>query len=121
MIQFGTYLKAADNSGAKLLYCIKVLGGSKRRYAKIGDVITASIKEAETGKAVKKKDIVKAVIIRQKTPFRRKDGSYLRFDENEAVLVDGLNARSTRVFGPVPRELRQKGFDSIVALTKYVI
>ncbi len=121
MIQFGTYLKVADNSGAKLIYCIKVLGGSKRRYAKIGDIITASVKEAQPGKEVKKKDIVRAIIVRQKTPFRRKDGSYLRFDENEAVLIDGLNARSTRVFGPVPRELRQKGFDSVVALTKYVI
>jgi len=121
MIQPETRLKVADNSGAKIIQCFKVLGGSRRRYAQIGDLIVASVKVAEPRKAVKKKDIVRAVIVRQKKAFRRKDGSYIRFDENAAVLVDGHNPKGGRIFGPVPRELKEKGFDKIVSLAPEVL
>ena len=109
MIQTQTKLNIADNSGAKLIGVIKVLGGTRRRYARIGDLVVASVKVAEPRKSVKKKDIVKAVIVRQKAPFRRKDGSYIRFDENAAVIVDGFNPRGGRIFGPIPQQPRGKG------------
>jgi len=121
MIQTETKLKVADNTGAKIIQCFKVLGGSKRRYAQIGDVIVASVKSAEPRKIVKKKDVVRAVIVRQRKAFRRKDGSYIRFDENAAVIVDGFNPRGGRIFGPVPRELKEKGFDKIVSLAPEVL
>ncbi|MBU1255548.1 50S ribosomal protein L14 [Patescibacteria group bacterium] len=121
MIQSETRLKVADNSGAKIIQCFKILGGSRRRYAQIGDVIVASVKVAEPRKAVKKKDVVRAVIVRQKRAFRRKDGSYIRFDENAAVIVDGHNPKGGRIFGPVPRELKEKGFDKIVSLAPEVL
>ena len=121
MIQFGTNLKIADNTGAKSIRVIKVLGGSRRRYARIGDIVTASIKEAEPRKLVKKKDIIRAVIVRQKKSSRRKDGSYIRFDENAAVILDGLNPKGNRIFGPIPRELKDKGFTKIVSLAKEVL
>ncbi|MFH0906722.1 MAG: 50S ribosomal protein L14 [bacterium] len=121
MIQDGTKLKIADNTGAKLIQCFKVLGGSKRRYAQIGDIIVASVKQAEPRKIVKKKDVVRAVIVRQKRAFRRADGSYIRFDENAAVIVDGHNPKGGRIFGPVPRELKEKGFDKIVSLAPEVL
>ena len=121
MIQDGTKLKVADNSGAKIIQCFKVLGGSRRRYAQIGDIIVGSVKEAEPRKAVKKKDIVRAVIIRQKKAFRRADGSYLRFDENAAVIVEGHSPKGGRIFGPVPRELKEKGFDKIVSLAPEIL
>lgn len=121
MIQFGTNLKVADNTGAKHIRVIKVLGGSKRRYAQIGDLVTASVKVAEPRKAVKKKDIVKAVIVRQKKALRRKDGSYIRFDENAAVIVDGALPKGNRIFGPIPRELKEKGYPKIVSLAKEVL
>ena len=121
MIQAGTRLKIADNTGAKLIQCFKVLGGSRRRYAQIGDVIVASVKSAEPRRTVKKKDIVRAVIVRQKKTFRRNDGSYIRFDENAAVIVDGHNPKGGRIFGPVPRELKEKGFDKIVSLAPEVL
>ena len=121
MIQSETRLKVADNSGAKIIQCFKVLGGSRRRYAQIGDLIVASVKVAEPRKAVKKKDVVRAVIVRQKRAFRRKDGSYIRFDENAAVIVDGHNPKGGRIFGPVPRELKEKGFDKIVSLAPEVL
>jgi len=121
MIQAETKLKVADNSGAKLIQCFKVLGGSRRRYARIGDVIIASVKSAEPRKAVKKKDVVRAVVVRQKQPFRRADGSYIRFDENAAVIIEGSNPKGGRIFGPVTRELKEKGFDKIVSLAPEVL
>lgn len=122
MIQDGTKLKVADNTGAKIVGCFKVLGGSKRRYARIGDVIVASIKEATPGGLVKKKEIVKAVVVRQRSNLRRKDGSYIRFDDNAVVLIDkDKNPRGTRIFGPVARELRDKGYMKIISLAPEVL
>ena len=121
MIQPGTKLKIADNTGAKMIQCFKILGGTRRRYAQIGDVVVASVKIAEPRKVVKKKDVVRAVIVRQKKAFRRKDGSYIRFDENAAVIVEGKNPKGGRIFGPVPRELKEKGFDKIVSLAPEVL
>jgi large subunit ribosomal protein L14 len=121
MIQAGTKLKVADNSGAKIIQCFKVLGGSRRRYAQIGDIVVASVKKAEPRKAVKKKDVVRAVIVRQKKAYRRSDGSYIRFDENAAVIVDGYTPKGGRIFGPIPRELKEKKFDKIVSLAPEVI
>lgn len=122
MIQPETRLIAADNSGARKLSCIKVLGGSKRRYAQIGDMIVASVKEAAPRAGVKKKEVVKAVIVRQVKEMSRADGSTIRFDENAAVLVnnDG-QPRGTRIFGPVGRELRDRGFARIVSLAPEVL
>ena len=121
MIQVQTRLKVADNSGAKVIQCFKVLGGSKRRYAQIGDIIVASVKEAEPRKAVKKGDVVKAVIVRQKKSLRRRDGSYIRFDDNAAVILDGMDPKGGRIFGPVARELKEKGFDKIVSMAPEVL
>ena len=122
MIQMQTRLKAADNTGAKELMCIRVLGGTRRKYANIGDVVVASVKKAAPGGMVKKGDVVKAVIVRSAKGLRRADGTYIRFDENAAVIInkDG-NPRGTRVFGPVARELRDKNFMKIVSLAPEVI
>lgn len=114
-------LKVADNSGAKLLQVIKILGGSKRRYAGLGDIIVASVKIAEPRKVVKKKDVVRAVIVRQRNPHRRKDGSYVRFDENAAVVLEGKEPKGGRIFGPVARELRDRGFTKIISLAQEVV
>ncbi|MDK2798998.1 MAG: large subunit ribosomal protein [Clostridiales bacterium] len=117
MIQQQTLLKVADNTGAKELMCIRVLGGSKRRYANIGDVIIASVKKATPGGVVKKGDVVKAVVVRSVKGLRRPDGSYIRFDENAAVIIrDDKNPRGTRIFGPVARELRDRDFMKILSL-----
>ena len=117
MIQMQTYLKVADNTGAKELMCIRVLGGSRRRYANIGDVIVASVRKATPGGTVKKGDVVKAVIVRSMKGARRADGTYVRFDENAAVLIkDDNSPRGTRIFGPVARELRDSGFMKICSL-----
>lgn len=122
MIQAETKLAVADNTGAKRLACIKVLGGSRRRYASIGDLIVASVKEATPRGMVKKKDVVKAVIVRQRKEVGRRDGSHIRFDENAAVLVaDDGNPRGTRIFGPVARELRDHGYSKIVSLAPEVL
>lgn len=121
MIQAGTKLKVADNTGAKVIQCFKILKGSRRRYARIGDIIVASVKEAEPRKAVKKKDVVKAVVVRQKKAYRRADGSYIRFDENAAVILDGKNPKGGRVFGPIPKEIKEKGFDKIASLAVEVL
>ena len=122
MIQTETRLKVADNSGAREILTIKVLGGSKRKFASIGDVIVASVKQATPGGAVKKGDVVKAVIVRTKSGARRKDGSYIKFDENAAVIIrDGKTPRGTRIFGPVARELRDGGFMKIVSLAPEVL
>ena len=122
MIQQESRLKVADNSGAREILTIKVLGGSKRKFASIGDVIVASVKQATPGGAVKKGDIVKAVIVRTKTGARRADGSYIKFDENAAVIIrEDKNPRGTRIFGPVARELRDGGFMKIVSLAPEVL
>ena len=122
MIQTETRLKVADNSGAREILTIKVLGGSKRKFASIGDVIVASVKQATPGGAVKKGDVVKAVIVRTKSGARRKDGSYIKFDENAAVIIrDDKTPRGTRIFGPVARELRDGGFMEIVSLAPEVL
>ena len=122
MIQMQTTLKVADNSGARRLTCIKVLGGSKRRYASIGDVFVATVKDAIPGAGVKKGDVVKCVVVRTKKEKRRPDGSYIRFDENAAVLInDQQQPRGTRIFGPVGRELRDRKFMRIVSLAPEVL
>jgi len=122
MIQTESKLKVADNSGAKLLLCIKVLGGSKRRYATVGDVIVVSIKEAMPNSKVKKGDVMKAVIVRTKKEVARVDGSYIKFDDNSAVLITPQNEPvGTRIFGPVARELRAKNFMKIVSLAPEVL
>jgi large subunit ribosomal protein L14 len=122
MIQQYSRLKVADNSGARQLMCIQVMGGSRRRYGTVGDIITASVKQAAPGSAVKKGDVVKAVIVRAAQGWRRSDGSYIRFDENAAVvLADTENPRGTRIFGPVARELRERRFMKIVSLAPEVV
>ena len=122
MIQQESRLKVADNTGAKELLCIHVLGGSTRRYASIGDIIVASVKDATPGGVVKKGDVVKAVVVRTVKSTRRKDGSYIRFDENAAVIIkDDKTPRGTRIFGPVARELRDKQFMRIVSLAPEVL
>ncbi|MEK7149096.1 MAG: 50S ribosomal protein L14 [Patescibacteria group bacterium] len=121
MIQPRSILKVADNSGAKRLQVIKVLGGSRRRYACLGDVVVASVKEAEPRKLVKKKDVVKVVIVRQRASFRRKDGTYIRFDENAAVVIDGFEPKGGRIFGPVAREVRDRGYVKIASLAPEVV
>ena len=122
MIQQQTYLKVADNTGAKEIMCIRVLGGSGRRYANIGDVIVASVKKAAPGGVVKKGDVVKAVIVRTKSGARREDGSYIKFDENAGVIINAdKSPRGTRIFGPVARELRENDFMKIVSLAPEVL
>lgn len=122
MIQSETKLKIADNTGAKMAKCIKVLGGSKRRYARIGDIIVVSIKEASPKGVVKKKAVERAVVVRQVKEYKRKDGSVIRFDENAIVIIDTeRQPKGTRVFGPVARELREKGFQKIISLAPDVL
>jgi len=123
MIQHRSMLQVADNSGAKKLMCIRVLGGYKKRFARIGDIITCSVKEAVPRGAVKKSDVVHAVIVRQRKEKRRKDGTYIRFDENAAVIIDKKTKepKGTRIFGPVARELRTNGFKKIISLAPEVL
>ena len=122
MIQQETFLKVADNTGAKEIKCIRVLGGSKRKYGNIGDVIVASVRKSTPGGTVKKGEVVKAVIVRSAKGVRRADGTYVRFDENAAVLIrDDKNPRGTRIFGPVARELREKDYMKIVSLAPEVL
>lgn len=125
MIQERSILKVADNSGAKIVRCFKVLGGGGggyKRYAGIGDKIVASVQVAEPRKAIKKKEVVKAVIVRQRNVLRRKNGSYVRFDENAVVLVDEKNEpKGTRIFGPLPREIKEKGFETIFSMAEEII
>ena len=122
MIQAQTVLNVADNSGAKKLMCFKVLGGTRRRYARIGDIVVASVKESTAEGAVKKGEVVKVVIVRTKKEIRREDGSYIKFDKNAAVIIDAQrNPIGTRIFGPVARELRDKGFTKIISLAPEVI
>lgn len=122
MIQQESRLKVADNSGAKSILCIRVLGGTRRRYARVGDIIVASVKDANPTGNVKKKSVVKAVVVRTRDTIRRADGSTISFDENAAVIInDDKNPKATRVFGPVPRELRDKGYMKIVSLAPEVL
>lgn len=122
MVQQESRLRIADNTGAKEILCIRVLGGSTRRYARVGDIIVASVKQAQPGANVKKGDVVKAVVVRTKSKIRREDGSYIRFDDNAAVIIrEDRNPRGTRIFGPVARELRYKDFMKIVALAPEVL
>ena len=122
MIQQESFLKVADNSGAKEIKCIRVLGGSRRKYASIGDVIVASVRKAAPGGQVKKGDVVKAVVVRTAQPVRRADGTYVRFDENAAVLIkDDRNPTGTRIFGPVARELRDREYMKILSLAPEVL
>ena len=122
MIQTESRLRVADNSGAKELLCIRILGGTSRKYANIGDIIVCAVKDATPGGVVKKSDVVKAVIVRTKTGVRRADGSYVKFDQNAAVIIkDDMQPVGTRIFGPVARELREKGFMKIVSLAPEVL
>ena len=122
MIQMESYLKVADNTGAKEIHCIRVLGGSKRKFGNIGDVIVASVRKAAPGGTVKKGDVVKAVIVRTKRGVRREDGTYVRFDENAAVIIkEDKNPKGTRIFGPVARELRDRDYMKILSLAPEVI
>lgn len=122
MIQPGSKIKVADNSGAKVVQCFNIPGGTKKRYAQLGDIIVASVKEAEPRREVKRHDIVRAVVVRQKKAFRRKDGSYIRFDENACcILADGKNPKGNRIFGPIPREIKEKGFEKITTLAQEVV
>lgn len=123
MIQQESRLAICDNSGARSLLCIRVLGGSGRRYARVGDVVVGSVKTANPQGAVKRKSVVKAVVVRTRNPIRRKDGSTIRFDDNAAVILgdDDKSPRGTRIFGPVPRELREKGYSRIISLAPEVL
>jgi large subunit ribosomal protein L14 len=122
MIQQESRVRVADNTGARELLCIKVLGGSGRRYASVGDIVVGTIKEAIPGSAVKKGEVVRAVVVRTKKEKRRPDGTYIKFDENAVVLIDNqMNPRGTRIFGPVARELRQKNFMKIISLSPEVL
>jgi large subunit ribosomal protein L14 len=123
MIQPQTILNIADNSGAKVVQCFRVLGGTRRRYAQIGDIVVGAVKKAEPRKLVKKHDKVRVVIVRQKRPFRREDGSYVAFDDNAAVVLDGKTKepKGGRIFGPIPKEIKEKGFEKIAGLAKEII
>jgi large subunit ribosomal protein L14 len=122
MIQVESRLRVADNTGAREILCIRIRGGSKRRYATVGDIIVGTVKQATPGGGVKKGDVVRAVVVRTKKEFGRKDGTYIAFDENAAVLIDNQgNPRGTRIFGPVARELREKNFMKIVSLAPEVL
>ena len=122
MIQERSILKVADNSGAKIVRCFRILGGSGRRYAGVGDIIVASVQTAEPRKTVKKKDVVKVLVVRTKNALRRKDGSYVRFDENAVILVDAKKEpMGTRVFGPLPRELKERGFEKLMTMAEEIV
>lgn len=123
MIQLRTMLNVADNSGAKIIQCFHIFGGSRRRCGELGDIIVATVKEAEPRRLVKKHDTVRAVIIRQRKNFRRQDGSYIRFDENAAVILEGKSKepKGGRILGPVPKEIKEKGFEKIAALAEELI
>lgn len=122
MIQERSILKVADNSGAKIVRCFNILGGSRRRYAKIGDIIIASVQVAEPRKAIKKKDIVRVILVRSRNATRRKDGSRVRFDENAVVVVSAKNEPvATRIFGPLPRELKARGYEQIMTMAEEIV
>ena len=121
MLQLRSIVGVADNSGAKKVGVFKVLGGSRHRYAEIGDIVVVSVKVAEPRKAVKKKDVLRAVVVRQRKPFRRKDGTYIKFDDNAVVILDGKEPKGGRIFGPIPRELKERGFNTIASLAEELV
>jgi len=121
MLQLRSIVNVADNTGAKKVGVFKVLGGTRKRYAQLGDLVVVSVKEAEPRKAVKKKEVLRAVVVRQRKPYRRKDGSYIRFDDNAVVIVDGKEPKGGRIFGPIPREIKEKGYDTIASLAQEVV
>lgn len=122
MIQERSILNVADNSGAKTVRCFRILGGTRRRYAGVGDIVVASVQAAEPRKSVKKKDIVKVLVVRTRNPLRRSDGSYVRFSDNAVVIVDAKKEpTATRIFGPLPRELKEKGFDKLMTMAEEIV
>lgn len=121
MLQPESLAVVADNSGAKKVGIFKVLGGSKRRYAQIGDLVVISVKSAEPRKAVKKKEVLRAVVVRQRKPYRRKDGTTIRFDDNAVVILEGKEPKGGRIFGPIPREIKEKGFQTIASLAQELV
>jgi len=123
MVQPRTILKVADNTGAKIIQCIHILGGSKKRYGRVGDVISGTVKIAEQRKAIKKHDVVRAIIIRQKKELKRADGSYIRFDDNACVILEGKtkDPKGGRIFGPVAKEVKEKGFEKVAALAEELV
>ncbi len=122
MIQLRTTLRVIDNTGAKTIQCFHIYGGFKRKYGQVGDIIMGAVKEAEPRRLVKKHDKVRAVIVRQRMPFRRKDGSYIKFDDNAVVILEaGKEPKGGRILGPLPRELKEKGFDKIAAMGKEIV
>ena len=121
MLQPRSIVDVADNTGAKRVGIFKVLGGSRKRYAQIGDLVVVSVKVAEPRKLVKKKEILRAVVVRQRNAFRRKDGTYIRFDDNAVVILDGKEPKGGRIFGPIPREIKERGFSTIASLAEEVV
>ncbi|MEX2090802.1 MAG: 50S ribosomal protein L14 [Candidatus Paceibacterota bacterium] len=121
MLQLRSIVDVADNSGAKKVGVFKVLGGSRHRYAQLGDIVVVSVKVAEPRKAVKKKDVLRAVVVRQRKAFRRKDGTYIKFDDNAVVILDGKEPKGGRIFGPIPREIKERGFNTIASLAEEVV
>lgn len=121
MLQLRSIVDVADNTGAKKVGVFKVLGGSKRRYAQLGDIVVVSVKVAEPRKLVKKKDVLRAVVVRQRKAFRRKDGTYIRFDDNAVVILDGKEPKGGRIFGPIPREIKERGFNTIASLAEEIV
>jgi len=122
MIQERSVIKVADNSGAKIVRCFRILGGTRHRYANVGDVIVASVQTAEPRKSVKKKDVVKVLVVRTKNAIRRNDGSYVRFDENAVVLIDAkMEPVATRIFGPLPRELKERGYEKLMTMAEEIV
>ena len=121
MLQLRSIVGVADNTGAKKVGVFKVLGGSRKRYAQLGDIVVISVKEAEPRKSVKKKDVLRAVVVRQRKPYRRKDGTYIRFDDNAVVILDGKEPKGGRIFGPIPREIKERGFNTIASLAEEVV
>ena len=121
MLQLRSIVGVADNSGAKKVGVFKVIGGSRKRYAQLGGIVVVSVKVAEPRKAVKKKDVLRAVVVRQRKPYRRADGTYIRFDDNAVVILDGKEPKGGRIFGPIPREIKEKGFNTIASLAEEVV
>ena len=121
MLQLRSIVQVADNTGAKKVGVFKVLGGSKKRYARIGDIVVVSVKSAEPRKQVKKKDVLRALVVRTRAPFRRRDGTTIKFDENAVVILDGVEPKGGRIFGPIPREIKELGYNTIASLAPEVI
>lgn len=121
MLQLRSIVNVADNSGAKRVGVFKVLGGSRHRYAQLGDIVVVSVKVAEPRKLVKKKEVLRAVVVRQRKPFRRKDGTYIRFDDNAVVILEGKEPKGGRIFGPIPREIKERGYNTIASLAEELV